>query len=353
MDEVRVLFLTNIPAPYRVSFFNELSKLCELTVIYEGERSTERSGNWTEQADSGYRQVFLPGLRIRADARFCPGVLKYIKRGFDIVVVGGYATPTAMLAILALNCRKIPFYLNADGGFINRQESSLKYKIKHFFISKASFWLSTGLLTSKYFEYYGACPDKIFTYPFTSVKQADVPKEISSGEKRETRERLGISCGTLILSVGQFIPRKGYLEFLKTWVSEDRADMGLVLIGGGIEERKYRDIAQGHGNIWVLPFKKKEELAEYYKAADAFVLPTNEDVWGLVINEAMAYRLPVFSTEKCIAAMTMKGPGVNVFPPGDNAAIINALKAEKALPPQGETIEGMVRRHMEIFMGQE
>ena len=30
-----VLFLTNIPAPYRVDFFNEMTKYCNLTVVYE------------------------------------------------------------------------------------------------------------------------------------------------------------------------------------------------------------------------------------------------------------------------------------------------------------------------------
>ena len=32
---MRVLFLTNIPSPYRVDFFGELGKLVDLTVLYE------------------------------------------------------------------------------------------------------------------------------------------------------------------------------------------------------------------------------------------------------------------------------------------------------------------------------
>ena len=31
----KVLFITNIPAPYRIDFYNELGKHCELTVIFE------------------------------------------------------------------------------------------------------------------------------------------------------------------------------------------------------------------------------------------------------------------------------------------------------------------------------
>ena len=35
------------------------------------------------------------------------------------------------------------------------------------------------------------------------------------------------------------------------------------------------------------------------------MLPTREDIWGLVINEAMAYGLPIIPTDKCVAGMEM------------------------------------------------
>ena len=50
---------------------------------------------------------------------------------------------------------------------------------------------------------------------------------------------------------------------------------------------------------------KSEELSEYYKAADLFVLPTREDIWGLVINEAMNYGLPVITTTACVAVQEL------------------------------------------------
>ena len=43
---MKILFLTNIPSPYRVDFFNELGKLAELTVLFETAASDERDSSW-------------------------------------------------------------------------------------------------------------------------------------------------------------------------------------------------------------------------------------------------------------------------------------------------------------------
>ena len=39
---MKVLFMANIPSPYRVDFFNELGKYCDLTVTFEGRTATDR-----------------------------------------------------------------------------------------------------------------------------------------------------------------------------------------------------------------------------------------------------------------------------------------------------------------------
>jgi len=46
-------------------------------------------------------------------------------------------------------------------------------------------------------------------------------------------------------------------------------------------------------------------LKDLYLQADIFVLPTREDVWGLVINEAMNYSLPIVTTNACVAGVEL------------------------------------------------
>ena len=59
-------------------------------------------------------------------------------------------------------------------------------------------------------------------------------------------------------------------------------------------------------------------------SADLFVLPTREDIWGLVINEALSQGLPVITTNKCIA-------GLELIEDGKNGYIIDVENEEMLL----------------------
>lgn len=50
-------------------------------------------------------------------------------------------------------------------------------------------------------------------------------------------------------------------------------------------------------------FKDKEEIRYFYLASDLFVLSIREDICGFVINEALAYGLPVITTNKCMVGL--------------------------------------------------
>lgn len=301
---MKVLFLTNIPSPYRVDFFNELGKICDLTVLFERKSAKDRNSEWVADKLSNFKAVFLKGIKFGAAEAICPGVIKFLSnKRFDVIVVGMYSSPTGMLAIEYMKTRKIPFILNSDGGII-KDDSGFRHKIKEHFIGSASAWLSTGKMTTKYLTYYGADSNKICVYPFTSVMKKDViDRPLSEEEKRVYKNKLGMMESKIVLSVGQFIHRKGYDLLLKSCKSLDK-NIGVYIVGGKATE-EYLALKKdlNLNNVYFIDFMKKCDLAEYYKAADLFVLPTREDIWGLVINEAIANGLPVLTTDKCVAGL--------------------------------------------------
>lgn len=189
---MKVLFMANIPSPYRVDFFNELGKYCDLTVTFEGKSATDRDKKWQADKFKNFKAVFLNGIRTKSDQFLSFGIIKIIKQNFDKIIVGGYSTPTSMLAIEYMKLKNIKFFIEADGGFISK-ENKLKYLVKKHFISAASGWFSSGKMTTEYLVHYGADEAKIYLYPFTSLKAEDIlPKIPTNEEKQKLRKNLGI-----------------------------------------------------------------------------------------------------------------------------------------------------------------
>lgn len=343
---MKVLFLSNIPSPYRMAFFNELGKDCELTVAFEGMSATDRNAKWKYEEVESFKCLFLKGIRTKSDQFVCPGVIKVLKEDFDFIIVGGYSTPTGIIAIEYLRKRKKKFFIEADGGFISN-DTPVKLWLKKRLISSADAWLSSGEATTDYLVYYGAKRHNVFKYPFSSIRKSDILSNVpAKAEKLKLKEQLGILEKKIIISVGQFIPRKGF-DILLRAMAELPADIGLYLIGDEPTD-EYLNIVKEirKDNIHFLNFMSQNELKCYYQAADVFVLPTREDIWGLVINEAMANGLPIITTDRCVA-------GLELVKPGENGYIVPTNNVEDLHKSMehilSEDIEKMGMRSLEII----
>ena len=300
---MKVLFYSNIPSPYRVDFYNELGKRCDLTVLFELQKSTERDENWKHEEFQNFKGIILKGIRLKTDGAFCPGVIKYLNNKYDIIVLTVLASPTALLAVTYLRMMKIPYCFEGDGGFVVAT-TGIKAKLKRFVLSGARACFSTSGEFDRYCEAFGAAKEHIYRYPFTSVTQKDVLETpVTIDEKKILRDKLDISEEKVVLSVGQFIHRKGF-DLLLQVAKNVPEGIGVYIVGGTpTEEYLYLKKQLNVPNVHFLPFMSKEDLRQYYQASDVFAFFTREDIWGLVVNEAMANGLPVISTNRCIAAM--------------------------------------------------
>lgn len=312
MSNPKILFLSNVPSPYRVDFFNELGKYCDLTVVFEKKTSDERDESWKKYSFTNFKGVFLKGKSVSVDSAFCPGIIKFVKdKSYKEIICTNFTTPTGMLAVQYMKTHKIPYYLECDGGF-PKNGKGFKERIKKHFISGAKGYFSTGKYCDDYYLAYGAERSKLIRYPFTSVKNSDVLGNCYSIEKKILlRQELNMVEDKIIVTVGQFVPRKGFDILLKASCTLPE-NVGIYFIGG-TPTQEYMDIVQNKTNIHFVGFKKTDELKKIYLAADFFVLPTREDIWGLVINEAMSYGLPVITSDKCGAGQELIKNGENGF----------------------------------------
>ena len=182
----------------------------------------------------------------------------------------------------------------------------------------------------------------------------------SRAEKLNLRKNLGMKEENIIISVGQFTHRKGYDLLLKSWQGLGNG-YGLYIIGGKPTE-EYTNLTRQLKlkNVYFIDFMTKKDLAKYYQAADLFVLPTREDIWGLVINEALSYGLPIITTDKCVAGCELVksnrvGRIISItdfesFNKEFKKAIKDSYSPTDCLNIAKEyTIEKMAQSHIEIF----
>lgn len=55
----KVLYITNIEVPYKITFFNEMSKYCDLFVLYENKLAKDRDIAWTKSVNGNYKHEYL------------------------------------------------------------------------------------------------------------------------------------------------------------------------------------------------------------------------------------------------------------------------------------------------------
>ena len=362
---MKILWLTNIPSPYRVDFFNELGKQCNLTVLFERSNSAERDKSWMDYKFNTFNGVIMKGINIGVDKAITLSFIKFLKiNEYNHVVISNPLTPTGILAIEYLRLNRINYSIEGDGAFANNVKSIKEYFKKH--ILKGAYrYFSTADAHDYYYLKYGAKIENIVRYPFTSLRREDISKKpINNPQKDEFRKILGMKEKKIILSVGRFVYTKGFDVLLKA-IKDLNQDIGVYIVGGYatddyIQIKKELQL----DNVYFINHKDKIELKKYFKAADIFVLPTRYDPWGLVINEAMAVGLPIITTNKCVAGLELVLEGENgyIVPVDDskelskkilklidNENLLEKLSRNNLKKINEYTIESMVQKHIETF----
>jgi 1,2-diacylglycerol-3-alpha-glucose alpha-1,2-galactosyltransferase len=121
----------------------------------------------------------------------------------------------------------------------------------------------------------------------------------TSAHRADSRQALGIKDDQfVVIGVGQVQPRKGINVFAD--VANSLPEMRFIWVGG----MPFKRLAASHAemgrimehpgpNLSFTGVINQEETLKYYWAADAFLLPSYQETFGIVIVEAAAAGLPV------------------------------------------------------------
>lgn len=275
----KLLYITNIEVPYRVSFFNKLAKVCDLMVLYEKCSVENRDETWARSAVKAHKKRFL-----RREGILFTGILKELRQEYDAIIVGCYNNPVQIIAQLYMRLCKIPYIVNLDGEpFL--EGKGIKSQLKKFFLSGADKYLVAGEKAAKAIEKI-AGEKEVIPYYFSSLTEEEIEEHRVVSEK---------CCrNDTILVVGQYFDYKGMDIALE--VARKDQSLRYKFVGMGKRTEIFLKENEIPPNVEVIPFLQKEDLEKEYRSCAMLLLPSRQECWGLVINEAASFGMPIVST---------------------------------------------------------
>ncbi len=117
-----------------------------------------------------------------------------------------------------------------------------------------------------------------------------------------TRKKLGVKSEFLLAQIGRFSPQKNQFFTLKVFREciINGMNLKLILIGEGQYENGMRDfLSENNLEQQVTIIQPKENIEEYYMAADLLMFPSEFEGLGIVVLEAQTAGLPVLASS-CI-----------------------------------------------------
>lgn len=311
------------PIQYYAPWFAYLGERLDLTVYYTHRQTSDDHARsdfgvafeWDRDLLSGYEYDWLNNRgNDRRQLRFfrhdTPEISKIIEAGrFDTFLIFGWYYLSAWQAALACRKNHIPVLMRGDS-HLRMKRRWLKLAIKRLVYPKLlqtfDGHLYVGSRNLEYLKAYGIQDHRLFFSPhFVDAEffGKTSARNKSDGDRERIRHSLNIPENAFIFCfVGSLIPRKSpgiLLESLKLLLSDFRLKNVYVLFAGdGVLRETLQQLSEDVSqHVRFLGFVNQSELPNYYRCSDALVLPSVEESWGLVVNEAIACGIPVIVSD--------------------------------------------------------
>lgn len=316
MKKIKVLYVTNIQSPYRVEFLNQLSELCDLRVLYERECSNNRNEKWASGENSIYTKYFLNGVNIGNENSFSLRILKYIFQENDIVLFGCCNSIVEIFAMVMLKLMNRPFALSLDGDLFITSKG-LKSLLKRIVIKLPKLIFCAGEQSAEEISKFTTKRQNLIPYYFSSLTSKEI---LANSVDQGCRD-------DYVLVIGQYYDYKGMDIAAKIATMLPNQSFKFIGTGKRTEEFIENCNLKKLKNVLVIPFLEKDKLFIEYKKCKCLLLPTRQECWGLVVNEASSFGTPIVSTYGSGAAKEFLFPEYELLLANSNDAhdLKNAL----------------------------
>ena len=288
-------------APYRIDFFNDLYKSfnAKIVLFYRNLKDQKFKYEEIEKKFEFIPYYFSKSIKLfgrETPVGFCKCLKKYDP---DIVLVSEYSENFWMTALYRIFFRKkykiisicddsADMIKNGSSRHIKACEKATKYLDGIILCN----YLAKEIYQEKYLDI------KTFVMPIIQNEQNFFEnKELVIMQAKKIAEKEHLVGKRVFLYVGRISPEKNPLYLVKSFVAnhEENPENILYIIGDYIfENQSYNDeidkyIASHHAEEYIREIGRREgtELKAWFYAGQVLVLPSIQEAFGAVTNEAL------------------------------------------------------------------
>lgn len=295
---------------------------------------------------SGYRHRFLDnrgsGEPTRGAANFdCPSLDAVCREErFDAVWVHGWAYRAQRQAIASCNRRGVPYLMRGETTLLLKPRYSLRWcaarLLQGRLLRAAGACLYIGRHNRDFYASMGVAESRLYPAHY-SVDAVQFRAAAGGPEERQRlRREHGATDATCVVVVSaKAIARKRLDDAIRA-VGRLGPDVLLWILGDGPLRPQLEELArqEAPGRVVWHGFVNQSRVPALLAAADVFVMPSQDEPWGLAVNEAMAVGLPVVCSDGVGCAVDLVYPNVTgyTYRVGDTAALASHLDALRSDP---------------------
>jgi glycosyltransferase involved in cell wall biosynthesis len=266
-----------------------------------------------------------------------PGVVTEILGGrYDAVLVHGHSHFTTLLAVAAAKLSGTAVLMRAETHLLLQHRGWkrwLRGPVMRAYYALCDACLYLGERNREFYLAHGVTEERLFPVPY-AVDNERFAADAARADTPVMRQSLGIDPDTpVVLYASKLMKRKRPADLLEAYARLRHAGVraALLFVGDGDERASLEQEVASRKipDVRFVGFKNQGELPALYALADVFVLPSEGEPWGLVINEVMAAGVPVITTSEVGAAADLVRDGETGFQyaVGDINALAERLRA--------------------------
>lgn len=279
------MFVTHIPVFYKANLYNEINKNKKIFVIFVADETiSKRSDDFLtlKEADFPYKVLSEVEFENRNKLQ---NILKLkavlSKISFERIIVSGW--DLAEFWYIAFTNPRIKNAMALESTIYESKTTGVRALIKKLFLARISKVFASGSLHKALLDRLG------FKGQVTITKGVGIIRKPAISFKRDGKVK------NRIVYVGRLSPEKNLDKVIH--VINELPWLQFDIYGVGPQEQDLKEMAMGnvifHGAI------PNSNLEEIFVNADFFILPSKSEPWGLVVEEALYFGLPVIVSDRC------------------------------------------------------